>query len=177
MVTEQPIFITRQGIADLQKELDYLRKVKRPQMVEQMQEAKGNGDWMDQTEYMLIEAELAFLDGRILELQYTSTTPNSSIPATKTTSSTLVKPSPCKIATGKLSSTPSLAKQKQTPATASSPMNRHWARRCSIIWSGMRLWCMRQLGRFSTGCWPSRRANELLLLLRQGRQGKIGWPW
>lgn len=71
MVTEQPIFITRQGIADLQKELDYLRKVKRPQMVEQMQEAKGNGDWMDQTEYMLIEAELAFLDGRILELQYT----------------------------------------------------------------------------------------------------------
>ncbi|MEZ4593199.1 MAG: transcription elongation factor GreA [Chloroflexota bacterium] len=71
MVTEQPIFVTRQGMADLQKELDYLRMEKRPQMVEQMQEAKGNGDWMDQTEYMLIEAELAFLDGRILELQYT----------------------------------------------------------------------------------------------------------
>lgn len=71
MVTNKPVFVTNQGLIDLKNELETLRTVKRPQMVEQMQDAKGNGDWMDQTEYMLIEAELAFLDGRILELQYT----------------------------------------------------------------------------------------------------------
>lgn len=71
MVIEKPIYVTKQGAGELQKELDFLRTVKRPQMIEQMQEAKGNGDWMDQTEYMLIEAELAFLDGRILEIQHT----------------------------------------------------------------------------------------------------------
>ncbi|MCA9919998.1 MAG: transcription elongation factor GreA [Anaerolineales bacterium] len=57
-------------MAELKEELEQLCTVKRPYLVEQMQEAKGTGDWMDQTEYMLIEAELAFLDGRILELQF-----------------------------------------------------------------------------------------------------------
>lgn len=70
MVSEKPIYVTEEGLADLEEELTQLRTVKRPNMVEQMQEAKGNGDWMDQTEYMLIEAELAFVDGRIAELQH-----------------------------------------------------------------------------------------------------------
>lgn len=70
MVIDKPIYVTNHGLAELEKELVYLRTVKRPEMVEQMQEAKGNGDWMDQTEYMLIEAELAFMDGRIQELQH-----------------------------------------------------------------------------------------------------------
>ena len=71
MVFEKPIYITVQGLAEIKEELTNLRDTKRPKMVEEMQEAKGNGDWMDQTEYMLIEAELAFLDGRILDLQHT----------------------------------------------------------------------------------------------------------
>lgn len=70
MVEKKPIYVTSQGLAELEKELAHLRMVKRPEMVEQMQEAKGNGDWTDQTEYMLVEAELAFLDGRIQELQH-----------------------------------------------------------------------------------------------------------
>lgn len=70
MVSEKPIFVTKEGLAELETELDHLRAEKRPNMVEQMQEAKGDGDWMDQTEYMLIEGELAFIDGRIAELQY-----------------------------------------------------------------------------------------------------------
>jgi transcription elongation factor GreA len=71
MLYQKPVFVTRRGLAELEAELSHLRTVKRPEMVEQMQEAKGTGDWMDQTEYMLIEAELAFLDGRIQELQFT----------------------------------------------------------------------------------------------------------
>lgn len=70
MMIERPIFVTREGLAELKTELEYLRREKRPHLVEQMQEAKGDGDWMDQTEYMLVEAEVAFLDGRIAELQY-----------------------------------------------------------------------------------------------------------
>ncbi|MFZ0546892.1 MAG: GreA/GreB family elongation factor, partial [Candidatus Promineifilaceae bacterium] len=38
--------------------------------VERMQDAKGDGDWMDQTEYILIEEELSFMDGRIQELEF-----------------------------------------------------------------------------------------------------------
>ncbi len=70
MMSERPIFVTREGLAELKTELEYLRTEKRPNVVEQMQEAKGDGDWMDQTEYMLVEAEVAFIDGRIAELQY-----------------------------------------------------------------------------------------------------------
>ena len=70
LLLDKPIFVTNKGIAELEKELTYLRTVKRPETVEQMQDAKGNGDWMDQTEYMLIEQELAFIDGRIQELQF-----------------------------------------------------------------------------------------------------------
>ncbi|WP_420642938.1 transcription elongation factor GreA [Candidatus Leptofilum sp.] len=70
MIKEKPIYVTNLGLAELKKELAHLRTVKRPEIVEQMQEAKGNGDWMDQTEYMLVEAELGFIDGRIQELQH-----------------------------------------------------------------------------------------------------------
>jgi transcription elongation factor GreA len=70
LLLDKPIYVTNKGMADLEKELTYLRTVKRPETVEQMQDAKGNGDWMDQTEYMLFEQELAFIDGRIQELQF-----------------------------------------------------------------------------------------------------------
>lgn len=70
MISERPIFVTKEGLVELEAELEHLRTDKRPKMVEQMQEAKGDGDWMDQTEYMLIEEELAFIDGRITELQF-----------------------------------------------------------------------------------------------------------
>lgn len=70
LVSEKPIYMTSKGMAELEEELTYLRTVKRPETVERLQDAKGNGDWIDQTEYMLVEEELGFLDGRIQELQY-----------------------------------------------------------------------------------------------------------
>lgn len=70
MVFDKPVYVTRKGLVELEEELHHLQTVKRPQTVEEMQEAKGDGDWMDQTEYMLVEEELAFLDGRIQELQH-----------------------------------------------------------------------------------------------------------
>ncbi len=70
MVFDEPVYVTRKGLAELEEELNHLQTVKRPQTIEEMQAAKGDGDWMDQTEYMLVEEELAFLDGRIQELQH-----------------------------------------------------------------------------------------------------------
>ena len=70
MVSEKPIYVTQGGLAELEAELAQWRTTRRPDLVEQIQEAKRNGDWMDQTEYMLVEAELAFVDGRIAELQH-----------------------------------------------------------------------------------------------------------
>ena len=69
-IFEKPIYVTEQGLQELEEELVYLSTVKRPQTIEQLQGAKGNGDWADQTEYLLIEEELAFVDGRIQDLQH-----------------------------------------------------------------------------------------------------------
>ena len=69
-ILEKPIYITEQGLQELEEELVYLSTVKRPQTIEQLQDSKGNGDWADQTEYLLIEEELAFVDGRIQDLQH-----------------------------------------------------------------------------------------------------------
>lgn len=66
---EKPIYVTDKGLVELEEELVYLREVKRPKMIEEMQDAKDGSDWMDQTDYMLIEEEVAFLDGRINELE------------------------------------------------------------------------------------------------------------
>jgi transcription elongation factor GreA len=70
MMVDKPIYVTRNGLAELEKELLHLQTVKRPQIIEAVQEAKTNGDWKDQTEYILVEEELAFVDGRIQELQH-----------------------------------------------------------------------------------------------------------
>ena len=66
---DKPMYITSKGLVELKEELAYLRDVKRPQTIERMQDAKGGGDWMDQTEYMLIEEEVAFINGRIYEIE------------------------------------------------------------------------------------------------------------
>lgn len=70
MMAEKVVYLTEQGVTKLQAELKHLRLVKRPELVEQLQEMLGGGDWMDNTEDMIIQEELAFVDGRIRELEY-----------------------------------------------------------------------------------------------------------
>jgi transcription elongation factor GreA len=67
---DKPVYVTSSGLVELEKELTYLQDVKGPALIERMQEAKGDGDWMDQTEYMLIEEQLAYIQSRIQELQF-----------------------------------------------------------------------------------------------------------
>lgn len=70
MLLERPVYITDKGLRELEDELAELRDVRRPEVIERLQDAKVGGDWMDSAENMLIEEELAFLEGRIQELTY-----------------------------------------------------------------------------------------------------------
>ena len=69
MVMDKPSYVTEKGLADLKEKLAHLLEVKRPEVIEQMQNVKADGEWMDNTEFQLFEDELALIDGRIRELQ------------------------------------------------------------------------------------------------------------
>lgn len=67
---EKPVYVTTKGLAMLKEELTQLKDVKRPEVIERLQDTKGGGDWMDTSEVMLVEEELLFIDGRIQELTH-----------------------------------------------------------------------------------------------------------
>ena len=66
---EKTVYVTPQGKEDLEKELEHLRDEERPKIIDQLAEVKSGGDWMENTEVMMVEDELAFVDGRIHELE------------------------------------------------------------------------------------------------------------
>ena len=70
MITK-PVYLTEEGRSRLQAELEQLRDVERLERIEQLADAKTGGDWMDSTEHALLEDELAFVETRIRELEYT----------------------------------------------------------------------------------------------------------
>jgi len=64
----KPVYVTEKGKADLEKELERLRTVERQRIIDSLTEVKSGGDWMENTEQMMFEDELAFVDHRIQEL-------------------------------------------------------------------------------------------------------------
>lgn len=71
MITlDKPVYLTERGRTELETELVYLQNKKRLETIARLQEARGGGDWMDNTEHMLIEEELAFVDARIQDISY-----------------------------------------------------------------------------------------------------------
>jgi transcription elongation factor GreA len=65
----KPVYVTEKGKADLEKELEFLRTVERQRVIDRLTEVKSGGDWMENTEQMMFEDELAFVDRRIQELE------------------------------------------------------------------------------------------------------------
>jgi len=63
--------LTRNGYKKLAEELDYLRHVKRPEIIEMLIETREGNDFEDNPEgsYYLIIQEQAFIEGRILDLE------------------------------------------------------------------------------------------------------------
>lgn len=63
------IYLTEEGLEELKKEHLELTKVKRPNVVERLTEARNQGDLSENAEYVAAREELAFIDGRIDELE------------------------------------------------------------------------------------------------------------
>jgi len=63
------IFLTEKGLEELRKEHNDLVKMKRPQVVTRLSTARDQGDLSENAEYTAARDELAFIDGRIDELE------------------------------------------------------------------------------------------------------------
>jgi len=62
-------FLTREGFAKLQQELEYLRTEKRNEVAQRLHEAMEGGELIENAEYEAAKNEQAFLEGRIKELE------------------------------------------------------------------------------------------------------------
>jgi transcription elongation factor GreA len=63
------IYLTQDGLAELKQEHAELVKVKRPEVVERVSDARNQGDLSENAEYVAAREELSFIDGRIDELE------------------------------------------------------------------------------------------------------------
>ena len=68
-MSEQAVILTREGLKQLEEELEYLRAVKRQEVAERLKEAIALGDLSENSEYDDAKNEQAFMEGRILELE------------------------------------------------------------------------------------------------------------
>jgi transcription elongation factor GreA len=68
-MNDKKVYLTQKGLTDLQKEHDDIVKVKRPEVVERLAAAREMGDLSENAEYTAAREELAFIDGRIEELE------------------------------------------------------------------------------------------------------------
>lgn len=63
------IYLTKKGFEDLKKEHDEIANKRRPEVVERLSAAREMGDLSENAEYTAAREELAFIDGRIEELE------------------------------------------------------------------------------------------------------------
>lgn len=68
MDNKKTIFVTKQGLEELKAELHDLEKVKRPQVLERVSQARAMGDLSENSEYTAAREELSLIDGRLEEL-------------------------------------------------------------------------------------------------------------
>ncbi len=69
MAEEEKKFLTEEGAADLRRELDELKNVKRPQLAARLKEAIAQGDLSENADYHDAKEQQAFLEGRIQYLE------------------------------------------------------------------------------------------------------------
>jgi transcription elongation factor GreA len=63
------IYLTKEGLDELKAEHDELTKVKRPDVLNRVSQARNMGDLSENAEYTVAREELSFIDGRIDELE------------------------------------------------------------------------------------------------------------
>jgi transcription elongation factor GreA len=62
--------ITRQGYEVLKKELEQLKTVERPKVIQAIEEARAHGDLSENAEYEAAKERQAFIEGRMNELTF-----------------------------------------------------------------------------------------------------------
>lgn len=69
MDTNHQKVLTKEGLDQLKAEYDELVNTKRPAMVQRLADARDLGDLSENSEYAAAKQDLAFIDGRIVELE------------------------------------------------------------------------------------------------------------
>lgn len=70
MSTNQPIYITHEGLQKVKDELHHLTTVRRREVAQMIAEAKAEGDLSENAGYDEAKTAQGFLEGRITELEY-----------------------------------------------------------------------------------------------------------
>ena len=65
----KPHYLTETALTKLKAELDHLKSVKRPEIIERIQRARELGDLSENADYSTAKDEQGFIEGRILELE------------------------------------------------------------------------------------------------------------
>ncbi|MGD0574256.1 MAG: transcription elongation factor GreA [Anaerolineales bacterium] len=68
-MSDQPTFLTREGLRKLEEELEHLRTVRRAEVAERLHDAMEGGELIENAEYESAKNEQAFVEGRILTLE------------------------------------------------------------------------------------------------------------
>src|SRR3989338_7644192 len=61
--------LTQQGFENLQKEYYEFTKIRRPKAIERLKTARAMGDLSENSEYSAAKEDLAFVEGRIQEIE------------------------------------------------------------------------------------------------------------
>lgn len=69
MNDNKKIYLTKEGLDELKKEYDHLTNKRRPELRERVSQARNMGDLSENGEYIAAREELAFIDGRIEEIE------------------------------------------------------------------------------------------------------------
>ena len=70
MADKKEVFLTAEGFTEIEEELDELKRVKRPEIIKAIKEARALGDLSENAEYHSAREEQAVIEGRIQELEY-----------------------------------------------------------------------------------------------------------
>lgn len=68
-MTEKEVFLTPEGLKNLEEELEHLKSTKRREVAERIKEAISFGDLSENSEYEEAKNDQAFIEGRIITLE------------------------------------------------------------------------------------------------------------
>ena len=69
MSEKKPFYLTEEGLEEVKKELEELKLVKRPEVINALKDARAQGDLSENAEYDAARSEQAIVESRIKDLE------------------------------------------------------------------------------------------------------------